>query len=104
MWPQPVFSSSLHIRDDILTRGKVHKSITPQLLETHLPLLIASIDSDTPQSHGLGVLLRQTSQSTTSADDGDSVTWPGAGFLQTFVDGDAGAEDGRHGVEGDVLV
>lgn len=104
MRPQPILRSLLHLLHNILTLSKINKSITTQLLRTHPPLLIPTINSDRPQPHSLGVLLGQTTQTAAGAYDGDGLARPCAGFFETLVDGYAGAEDGGDGVEGDGFV
>ena len=42
-------------------------------------------------------------QATPGAHDGDPLTRPGCRLLQALVDGDAGAENGGNGIEGNVF-
>lgn len=94
----------LHILNNVLARREIHKRLRAQLLQTHLLFLIPRIDRDHPQPHRLRVLLRQRPQPAARADDRDGLARPRPGLFQPFVDGDAGTEDRRDGVERDVFV
>lgn len=78
------------------------KYLSTQAL-THLALLLATVDGHRAQSHSLGILQSQRTETTTGADDGDGLAGAGARLLQALVDGQAGAQDGGDGVEGHVL-
>lgn len=64
-----VFSRLLDFLDDILAGGEIDESGSTELLQAHLLLLLAGIDSDDPETHGFGVLLSKRSETTTSSDD-----------------------------------
>ena len=104
MRAEPILRLRLHILNDVLARREIHKRLRAQLFQTHLLFLIPRIDRDHPQPHRLRVLLRQRPQPAARADDRDGLARPRPRLLQPFVDGDAGAEDGRDGVERDVFV
>ena len=57
VWSKTVRCGRLDVFDDILTGGKVDKGRATELLEAHLLLLLATVDGDSVQPHGLGVLL-----------------------------------------------
>lgn len=97
---------------DIRVRSELHNA--SQLVDTrskntvthllaHRALLLAAVDRDYSQTHRLRVLLRQTAEAAASTDDSDALSRTNTGLLETFVDCDAGAEDGGDGVEGDVF-
>jgi hypothetical protein len=99
-----VLSRLLDLLNNVLATGKVDEGGGAQLLKTHLLLLVAGVDGDDPQTHGLRVLLGEGSESTTSTDDGDSLPWASVGLLKSLVDGDTGAKYGCYGIEGNVFV
>lgn len=56
-------------------------------------LLCTRVDGDDSQSHSLSVLLGKRTETTTRTHDGNGLSWSCLRLLQTFVDGDTGAED-----------
>lgn len=95
-----VFRRGLDVLDDVLRGGEVDKGLRAEL-GGHLLLLVARVDGDDLQPHRLRVLAGEGAEAAPGADDGDRLAGAGSGFFETFVDGDAGAEDGRDGVQGD---
>ena len=103
VWAETVLSCGLHILDEVLGLGVVNEGVRAELLQAHLLLVITSIDGDRLETHGLGVLLSERSETTTGTDDCDSLAWLGSRLLQALVDGDTGAENGRDGIKRDLL-
>jgi hypothetical protein len=99
-----VFSRFLDLLDHILACGKVDEGCGAQLLQAHLLLLIAGVDSDDPQTHSFGVLLSKGSKSTASSDDRNGLSWAGTGLLQTLVNCDTSAQHRRNCIERNVFV
>ena len=95
VWAKTVFGSSLHILDDVLALGEVDECVGAELLQAHLPLLITTVDGNSPQAHSAGVLLCERTETTTGTYNGDSLTWLGSRLLQSLVDGNTGAQHGR---------
>lgn len=92
----------LHILDEILALGEIAENVRAELLR-HLLLLLAPVDGDDAEAHGLGVLARQRAQPSSGADDGDGLARSRSGLLEAFVDGDACAKDGSDLVEGHIF-
>lgn len=69
----------------------------------HGSLLIATVDRNGTKSHCLGVLQSQRSESTSGADNGDSLAGTGSRLLQSLVDGDTGTEDRSDSIKGNFL-
>ena len=103
MRPQAVLRRALHVLDDVLARGKVDEGRAAELLQRHLLLLLAGVDGDDAEAHGLGVLLRERAEAAAGADDRHRLARPRPGLFQALVHGDAGAEHGGHAREVDVL-
>jgi hypothetical protein len=59
MGTKTIWSGLLHIGNDILRGSKVDKGLCAKLFCAHLLLLVTSIDGDSSQTHGLGVLASQ---------------------------------------------
>jgi hypothetical protein len=73
-----VFGRLLHLLDHVLASGEVNECCCAQLLQAHLLLLVARVDSNHVQAHGFGVLLSEGSKTATSTDDGDGLAGFGA--------------------------
>lgn len=94
----------LDLLDHVLAFGEVDECSGAHLLQTHLLLVVSSVDGDHSQTHGFGVLLSKSTKSATGSNNGDSLSWAGVGLLQALVDCDTGTEHGRDCVERDFLV
>lgn len=86
------------VGDEVLCLCEVDKGGGAQL-EAQVALLVAAVDGDGVQAHGLCVLQGDAAQATTGTDDGNGLAGAGVGLLEALVDGDAGAQDGRDGLE-----
>lgn len=62
-------------------------------------LLITRVDGDDLETHSPGVLLSQRTKTTTSTNDGNSLTWLGTRFLQTLVHSDTRTKNWRYLIE-----
>jgi hypothetical protein len=71
MRTKTIWSSLLHIGNDVLRLGKVDKDLCAKLLRAHLLLLGTGIDGDSSQTHGLSILASKRSKTTSSTDNGD---------------------------------
>lgn len=81
VWSKTVLSRGLHVLDDVLAGGEVDERAGTKLFHAHLLLLLTGVNGDDPQTHGLGVLLGEGSESTTGTDNGDGLAWASTGFL-----------------------
>jgi hypothetical protein len=87
-----VFGGSLNVLDNVLALAEVNECVRAQLL-AHLLLIVTSVDGDRADTHGLAVLLSERTETTTSTDNGDSLSRASTGLFDTLVDGDTSAED-----------
>ena len=104
MRSETVLGGCLDILDEVLAGAEVNEGVRAELLQAHLFLLVTSVDGDGSEAHGLGVLLSERPEPTTSTDNGDGLAGLGTGFLQSLVHGDTGTQDGGNGIKGNVLV
>lgn len=93
-----VWCGGADVGDEVLCLCEVDKGGGAEL-EAQIALLVAAVDGDGVQAHGLCVLQGDTTQTATGTDDGNGLAGPGVGLLEALVDGDAGAEDGGDGLE-----
>lgn len=89
VWALSVLGGGLHVLDDVVALHEIDESIGTEVF-TKLLLVITSVNADGTETHGLGVLLSERSESTTSTDNGDGLTWLSTRLLQPLVDGDTG--------------
>lgn len=99
---QTIWRSGLHVLDDIARFSEVDKVLCAECA-AHLGLFVARVDGEGAETHGFGVLDGERSETTSGTDDGDPLTGLCAGFFESLVHGDTGAEDGCDGVEGEIL-
>lgn len=104
MWSLAIFGRLLDFLDHVLAFGEVDECSGAHLLQTHLLLVVSSVDGDHSQAHGLGVLLSKSSQSTTGSNNGNSLSWAGVRLLQALVHCDTGTKYGCDCIERDFLV
>ena len=96
---EAVACCSLDVLDEVGALCKVDKVRGAKLVQAHFLLLITGVDADNAQAHGLCVLAGEGAETSTGANDGDGLAWSGARLLESLVDGDTGAQDGRDGGE-----
>jgi len=113
----------LDFGNDVVGLHEVDKGSGAELFNGHLLLLVTTVvmslerkqlramleknvrvNSNNPQTHSLCVLLCERSQTTSSTDNGNGLTWTGTRFLETLVDSDTGAKDWSDTVQGNLLV
>ncbi|KAL2274272.1 hypothetical protein FJTKL_03526 [Diaporthe vaccinii] len=99
---QAVGGGGLDVGDEVLGGEEVDVGRGAQLLGG-LALLIAAVDGDGVNSHGLAVLQGHVAQATTGAGDSDPLAGADTGLLDSLVDSDTSAEDGCDGLEADAL-
>lgn len=99
-----IFSSLLDFLDHILASGEIDKSIGAELFKTHLLLLIAGVNRNDVQAHGLCVLLSERTETATSSDDGNGLSWAYIGLLEALVNGDTSAQYRSDCVKRDIFV
>lgn len=92
MGTETIFGGSLDILDNVLALAEVDECVRAQLL-AHLLLVVASIDSDGADTHGLAVLLSERTETTASTDDGYCLARASTGFLDALVDSDTGTQN-----------
>lgn len=88
--------------DRVLGRLEVDKGVSPEP-QAHVALLVAAVEGRHVQTHGLCVLDGKDTEAAAGAGNGHVLAGTGAGGLESLVDGQTGAEDGRHGGEVAVL-
>lgn len=98
MGSKTISGRSLHISDNVLAGHEINERTCAKLLG-HLSLLITTINRNDLQTHSLSVLASQRAESTTSTNDGDGLARSGSRLLESLVDGDTGAENGRDGLK-----
>lgn len=98
MGARTILRRRLYIFDQVLACGEVAERGSTQLF-AHFFLFLSGINGNHPQSHRFCVLTCQGTQSTSSANDSDSLARPGTRLLQAFVDCDACTEDGSNFIE-----
>lgn len=89
VWAKSVGGGGLDVLDDVLGGLEVDEGVGAKVL-AELSLVLAGVDADGAETHGLGVLLGERAQSSTGTDDGDGLAGLGTGLLQALVDGDTG--------------
>lgn len=94
---EAVTGGSLDVLDEVGALCKVDKVRGAELGQAHFLLLVARVDADDVETHGLCVLAGEGAETSTGADDGDGLAGAGARLLESLVDGDAGAQDGGDG-------
>ena len=103
MGTKTVIGGGFDVLGDVARFGKVDECLSSQVsrwsglfiglsygcthLLAHSLLLISRVNCYDVQTHCFGVLLRQSSETTTSANNRDSLAWFSTGFLQTLVHG-----------------
>ena len=69
----------------------------------HCLFLVAGVDTDDLETHGLGVLAGERTKTSSGTDNGHRLPRPRVRLLQSLVDGDTCAKDRSNGVEGNVF-
>lgn len=98
MGSQTISRSSFDVVYHVLAGREVNKRRGAEL-SGHLLFLVTSVNCDYAEAHRSCVLNSQRTKSTACTDDGDGLAGSGVGLLQSLVDGDAGAENGRNGLQ-----
>lgn len=99
---QAVRGGGLDVGHEVLGGEEVDVGRGAQLLGG-LALLLAAVDGDGVDAHGLAVLQGHVTQTTTGTGDGDPLAGADTGLLDSLVDSDTGAEDGSDGLEAHTL-
>ena len=95
---ETVGGGSLDLSNEVARGLEIDKGSSTEL-GAHVALLVAAVDGNGVQTHGLGVLDGEGAETTTGTDNGDVLAGLGTGLLKSLVDGDTGAENGRDGLE-----
>jgi len=93
-----IVGSSLDISDDVLSLCEVDEGLGTER-HAHLLLLLTTINGNGMDTHSLGVLNSDGTETTTSTDDSKRLAGLDTGLLDTLVDGDTGAENGGDGLK-----
>jgi len=95
---ETIRGSSLDIGNNVLGLGKVDEGLSTER-QAQLLLLLATINGNGVDAHSLSVLNSNGTETTTSTDNSKRLAGPDTGLLDTLVDSDTGAENGRDGLE-----
>lgn len=95
---QAVGCGGLDVCDEVLGCEEVDVARSAQGL-AGLALLLAAVDGDGVDAHGLAVLQGHVTETTTGTGDGDPLARADTGLLDSLVDSDTGAEDGGDGLK-----
>jgi hypothetical protein len=95
---QAVRGGGLDIGDEVLGGKEVDVGGGAQL-PGRLALLLAAVDGDGVDAHGLAVLQGHVAQATAGTGDGDPLPGADAGLLDALVDGYTRAQDGGDSLE-----
>lgn len=92
----------LDIGDQVLAGGVVDIGSGTER-EGVFALLVAAVNGNDVQAHGLGVLDGHVTETATGTDNSDKLAGASVRLLEALVDGDTGTQDGGHGLEGHLL-
>lgn len=87
----------LYIGDKVLGCREVDECFGAKVVDTHVPLLLASVNGNGSYTHGLCILAGERSETTSGTNNSSELAGLDAGFLQALVDRDTGAEDRCNG-------
>jgi hypothetical protein len=98
MGAETIRGGGLDISDNVLGLGEVDEGLSTEG-QAKLLLLLTTVDSNGVDTHSLSILNSNGSETTTGTDDGKWLAGLDTGFLDTLVDSDTGAENGRDGLK-----